>query len=180
MKIYLIGFSCAGKTTIGPLLSHKLNYSFYDLDDMISKKQNKSIADIFKNEGEQEFRKYESEILAELSELKESFCTALGGGAFQSPKNQDMIENSGISVYLSCADEELYRRLKRKSDRPMLQDDNSNQLSASELKQKISSLMTKRRKNYLKADIIYSTTDKTVEETVDEIYKKINYLSATN
>ena len=91
MKIYLIGFSCAGKTTIGPLLSHKLNYSFYDLDDMISKKQNKSIADIFKNEGEQEFRKYESEILAELSELKESFCTALGGGAFQSPKNQDMI-----------------------------------------------------------------------------------------
>ncbi|MEA1979608.1 MAG: shikimate kinase [candidate division Zixibacteria bacterium] len=179
MKIYLIGFSCSGKTTIGPKLAYKLSCSFYDLDDMISKKQNKAITDIFKDEGEKKFRVYETDILSGLSKRNESFCVALGGGVFQSSKNQNMIENSGISVYLSCANEELYRRLKNQSDRPLLRDENSNQLSPNELKEKISSMMTKRKKNYLKANIIFSTTDKTVEETVDEIYKKIS-LSATN
>ena len=179
MKIYLIGFSCSGKTTIGPKLAYKLSCSFYDLDDMISKKQNKTITGIFKDEGEKKFRAYETDILSGLSKRKESFCVALGGGAFQSPKNQDIIENSGISVYLSCANDELYRRLKNQSDRPLLRDENSNQLSESELKDKILSLMMKRKNNYLKADIVCTTTDKTVEETVDEIYKKIS-LSATN
>lgn len=179
MKIYLVGFSCAGKSTIGPKLAEKLNCSFYDLDDMISQEQDLTISDIFKNKGEKQFREFESELLFSLSQKKESFCVALGGGGFQSPKNQDMIENSGISVYLSCADEELYNRLKNQTDRPLLQDEKSKQLSPNELKEKIASLMTKRRENYLKADIIYSTTDKTVDETVDELYKKI-YVSGTN
>ena len=147
---------------------------------MISKEQNKTISDIFIDEGEKKFRFYEHDLLFSLTQKNESFCVALGGGAFQLSKNQDLIENSGISVYLSCANEELYRRLKRKSDRPMLQDKNLNQLSANELKQKISSLMTTRRNNYFNADIIYSTPDKTVDKTVDEIYKKINYLNDTN
>ncbi len=61
--IFLTGFMGAGKSTIGPMLAHELEYQFYDLDTFIEEKQRKTIREIFNQLGEKEFRKIEAESL---------------------------------------------------------------------------------------------------------------------
>ena len=76
MNIYLIGMMGTGKSTIGELLTEKLDYPFVDLDEKIENSAGKSITEIFENDGEENFRNLESEQLRSYS----NSVIACGGG----------------------------------------------------------------------------------------------------
>ncbi len=178
MNIYLIGLSGSGKSTVGPKLAQKLKLNFVDSDAMIEKKQRKTISNIFKTQGEKSFRIYEFETITKIINDNRSSVAALGGGAFQSAHNRKKLKDSGYTVYLSCAKTEIYKRLKSHTDRPLL---NSGQpISRIAFLAKLGQLLEKRRGNYKKADIIVLTTSKTINQTVNEIIKKLKRLDANS
>ncbi len=81
MKIFLIGLAGSGKTTLGKQLASELDLPFADLDWEIETKENKSVREIFTQQGEDHFRKVESELLREWAGSQKDFVMATGGGA---------------------------------------------------------------------------------------------------
>lgn len=111
-RIVLIGFMGAGKTTVGRLLAQRLGWKFFDLDALIEEQEQRSIAAIFEESGEEAFRAIESAALKKLLQRSEDDCIiALGGGAFIQPGNRECLAQAGaITVLLSAPVEELRRR----------------------------------------------------------------------
>ena len=108
-----------GKTTIGKNLAKKLNYNFIDVDKIIEAKEGLSINLIFKNKSEGYFRKIESEIT--LSELKnEKSVISLGGGAFLNNVIRRKTKKLSISFWLDLPLDQLIKRLKKNTNRPLL------------------------------------------------------------
>jgi hypothetical protein len=86
--VFLVGFMGAGKTATGEALAHLLGWRFVDLDARIEEREERSIAEIFKTDGESAFRQIETGVLgAVLAERKDRTVVALGGGAFSDPQN---------------------------------------------------------------------------------------------
>ena len=165
--VFLIGFSGSGKSTIAKILAQQTGGKCYDIDLLIEKKENMKITDIFKKKSESYFRQCETEMITEvIKKHGKKKIISLGGGAFESKVNREMIILNGISIYLSCSQRELYNRMKNASDRPLLND-------AVSLKEKIRSMMRKRSANYMKADFKISTTTMTPKQTVMKIKREI-------
>src|SRR6266513_6332001 len=101
MKIYLIGFMGAGKTTVGRELGRRIGAPFFDLDDLVESAEKISIKDIFAQHGEPYFRKRERDILRSTRHLDRAVI-ATGGGTFTFDDNIQTIQSEGISVYLSA------------------------------------------------------------------------------
>ena len=108
-----------GKTTIGKRLAKKLKYNFIDIDKVIEKKEGFSISSIFKNKGENYFRKIEKEVtLLELK--KKNSVISLGGGAFINNSIRRYANKHSISFWLDVPIEILIKRLKKSKNRPLL------------------------------------------------------------
>ena len=180
--ICITGFSCSGKSTIGPKLAKQMNLPFYDLDSLIVKRAGKSINEIFRENGEIYFRRLEKKLFFEICGNRfKSKIIALGGGAYENAEIRKHISKTGISVYLSCSQRELYRRIRRISDRPLMNTvSDKNRRSSEALRNKISLLMNKRIKNYKKADIIISTTNRRINDAVRLIIEKLSSHYASN
>ena len=119
-KIYLIGSMGSGKTTIGKMLASKLHLPFIDIDKKIEQKEKMVISDIFKENGENYFRKIESDILKKYSSLNE-FVISTGGGAVLSQDNKKIL-NNGYKIYLKISIDAQYNRVKHRKHRPLLID----------------------------------------------------------
>ena len=117
-KIYLIGSMGSGKTTIGKMLASKLHLPFIDIDKKIEQKEKMVISDIFKENGENYFRKIESDILKKYSALDE-FVISTGGGAVLSQDNKKIL-NNGYKIYLKISIDAQYNRVKHRKHRPLL------------------------------------------------------------
>lgn len=117
-KIYLIGSMGSGKTTIGKMLASKLHLPFIDIDKKIEQKEKMVISDIFKENGENYFRKIESDILKKYSSLNE-FVISTGGGAVLSQDNKKIL-NNGYKIYLKISIDAQYNRVKHRKHRPLL------------------------------------------------------------
>lgn len=124
MKIFLIGMPGSGKTTLGRKLAEGLQLPFVDLDEEIRKAEGQSIPDIFKEKGEAYFRQIESTQLKVWAEQSESFVVATGGGAPCFHNGIDIINESGISVFLDVPVHVLLERVRSKTGRPLLDHDN--------------------------------------------------------
>ena len=123
MKIYLIGFMGAGKTTVGRELAGRLAAPFFDLDELIQSAEKSSIRDIFTQHGEPYFRKRERDILRSTRHLEHAVI-ATGGGTFTFDENIQFIQSEGLSVYLSVSYSLLRTRIGDKvDDRPLFRDD---------------------------------------------------------
>src|SRR5687768_14326110 len=123
MKIYLIGFMGAGKTTVGRELAQRLAAPFFDLDELIQSAEKSSIRDIFTQHGEPYFRKRERDILRSTRHLEHAVI-ATGGGTFTFDDNIQFIQSEGLSVYLSVSYSLLRTRIGDKAgDRPLFRDD---------------------------------------------------------
>ena len=108
-----------GKSTIGKNLAKRLKYKFVDVDKLIEAKEGLSINLIFKNKSESYFRKIENDVT--LSELKkENTVISLGGGAFLNNAIRKSTKRMSISFWLDLPIEELVKRLKKNSQRPLL------------------------------------------------------------
>lgn len=125
---FLVGFSGSGKTSIGQQVAKNLDANFYDIDSLIEQKLNKSIQEIFDNEGETYFRKKENETLAEIcQEINSNVRTktsivSTGGGILSNSENLKYIQQMGFSIWIYSPVESCLNRLKDKKDRPLVKD----------------------------------------------------------
>ncbi len=159
MKVYLVGFMGAGKTTIGRELAARIEAPFFDLDEMVESSETMTIKDIFAAHGEPYFRKREREILRATKYLDRG-VVATGGGTFTFEENIQFIQSEGLSVYLSAPYSLLRARVGEKAaERPMFRDD----VVAHELFQS-------RIRFYRMSDV---TVDIREEETPGEIAERI-------
>lgn len=120
LRILLIGYMGAGKTTIGKALSDEMNIPFYDLDWYIEARMHRNIKQLFEERGEEGFRKIEQAMLHEVAE-NENVIIACGGGTPCFFDNMDYMNRQGTTVYLKAIPEVLYAHLKMgKTIRPLL------------------------------------------------------------
>lgn len=161
MNIYLIGFRGSGKTTLGKILAKELKKNFIDIDKLIEKKESKSIAEIFKEKGEEYFRKVETLILKEVAS-KDNQIISTGGGIVISEENRKIIQENGITIYLTADIETTYKRIKSDNNRPQLTDKDP--------LEEIKFLIEKRKPLYEKlANYTIDTSKLKIEECVKKI-----------
>src|SRR5215470_6272234 len=118
-SIVMVGMMGAGKSSVGRRLAARLGIPCADADAEIELAAGMSIADIFESHGEPSFRSGEARVIARLLEHGPQVL-ATGGGAFISPQTRAKIHEKGISVWLKAEIDVLSRRLRRRSDRPLL------------------------------------------------------------
>lgn len=168
-RVYLIGYMGCGKTTIGKRLAKSLGWDVIDMDSRIESRYRKTIPDIFASEGEESFRKKERFILEELSAL-ENVVVSTGGGAPCFFDNIDVMNSSGLCVYIRMTPEALAARLKNaKSNRPLLKDK-----TEAELTNFIKEQLEKRRAFYEQARYVIDNDNGTPEEAAAKIAELLN------
>lgn len=119
--IYFTGFSGTGKSMIGKMLASRKELEYLDIDDRVEKKENKSIVDIFRENGEEYFRSVENYVLN--NEIKQGSIVSLGGGIIQSIDNRHYIKRTGRVIYLRAKATTIYKNLKEEyAKRPLLKD----------------------------------------------------------
>lgn len=159
-NLYLIGMMGAGKSTVGQQIAQRLDYRFFDTDSVIEQATGQAISQIFANTGEAEFRKLETQVLAELSPYTR-LVISTGGGIVSQSKNWSYLRH-GLIIWLNVPIEVLYQRLQQDTGRPLLQ--TADPLATLQL------LLQERRSLYAQADLEISVaaTD-TPEQVVDRV-----------
>lgn len=160
----------AGKTAVGKLLAKKMNLAFIDVDAFIENRYRKSIAAIFEEKGEPGFREIERRTLAELIGF-ENTVISTGGGLPCFFDNMDVMNKTGITVYLKVGVEELVRRLHSgKHKRPLIKDK-----SAEDLYEFVSRNLEKRADFYSKAAVVFDVMDcdTNIDTEVDNLISKL-------
>lgn len=110
----------SGKSTVGRLLSRRLGLPFLDSDHVIEERLGCTIRDYFAREGEQAFRDVEQQVIAELA-TGAPCVLATGGGAVLREANRRVLHDHGQVIYLRSTPEEVYRRTRHDTARPLLQ-----------------------------------------------------------
>lgn len=125
MNIFLIGYRCTGKTSVGKALSHRLNCPFTDADEQLVKENRMTIADMVAQYGWDYFREKERAVIRQLSSL-ENYVVATGGGAVLNPENIENMKKSGFAVWLTASPETIRHRILKdkvtETQRPALTD----------------------------------------------------------
>lgn len=121
-----MGMPGCGKSTVGRHLARQLNLPFADSDSEIESRIGMPIRDFFAREGEERFRDLEQEVIEELT-LQDSLVLATGGGAVLRPSNRDALHSRTHVLYLRASPEDLFRRLRHDTQRPLLQVDDPQQ-----------------------------------------------------
>lgn len=169
--VVLIGFMGAGKSSVGRIMADQLGWDFEDLDQLIERRERRTVAEIFRSSGESEFRRLELEALQEVL----SGCAggaekvlALGGGAFVQQPNARLIKAAGVpTVFLDAPVAELWQRCRKqsaqqKTERPLL----------GKL-QSFRNLYESRRPHYLKAAFRQETGGKSVVVIAAEVIQAL-------
>ena len=163
-NIFLTGFMGVGKSTIGRKLCKKLKLDFVDLDDIIEEKAGQSISEIFSQNGESDFRKFESKCLKEVA-TRRGQVIALGGGALLENENRSVVNASGTLVYLKASIDVLIDRVRHKAHlRPLLKDK-----KPEELRTYMIDLFRMRENIYESASLIIMTDDLTQDQVVEKV-----------
>lgn len=124
-NIVLIGLMGCGKSTIGRALAQNLHYPFVDTDEHIEALEKRSITQIFTNDGEDYFRKAETDLIGSLVEMNvQKHIIATGGGLPAQKQNQSLLKKLGYVVWLNADLDLLHERTSQKNHRPLLQNDN--------------------------------------------------------
>jgi shikimate kinase len=165
--IFLVGFMGAGKSTVGQALGRHLDWVFEDLDHRIERREGRSVAEIFRDSGEQAFRQAERAALREVLEELRTGVTrvvALGGGAFSKKENAALLKAFSVpTIFLDAPVEELWQRCSSQADeagtqRPLLRS-----------WEQFRTLYETRRRSYSKALLKIETGSRPVKTIVDEI-----------
>ncbi|WP_457640238.1 shikimate kinase [Persephonella sp.] len=157
-NIYLVGFMGSGKSTVGRIIADRLKMEFVDVDSLIEKETGKSIPQIFREKGEAYFRQIEKRMLAKLTE-KNKVVVSTGGGLGADRENMEKMKKTGFVVWLDVSLEEILRRTKGDTERPLLKQP----LEA------VKKLYNSRKKVYALADVHIKAEGKTPQQTAQEI-----------
>lgn len=120
MTISLVGMPGSGKSTVGRHLAKQLDRRFVDSDTEIERRIGMPIRDFFDQQGEDAFRDIEQEVVDELTQ-EQGAVLATGGGAVLRPSSRDALHSRTHCFYLRSTPEELFRRLRHDTQRPLLQ-----------------------------------------------------------
>ena len=159
-NIILTGFMGSGKSTVGRLLAHQLQFEFVDTDDLIETRDGRSIATIFSEEGEPFFRRLEAQISQELS-LRRGLVVATGGRLMLDPDNAAALGGTGAVFCLVASAEEIVARLAKEPGRRPL-------LDGPDPLQRVRELLQQRESAYGRFPQII-TRDKMPQQIVGEI-----------
>lgn len=148
LKVYIIGMPGTGKTHFGRTLAQSLKMQFFDLDEMIEKREGVYIRQLVQEKGEQYFRETEHDVLMSTANFN-NCVIACGGGTPLHYNNMEWMKSRGIVVWLNTDLNVIALRIAHNiTRRPMFLG-----LNEVELNQKLRNLYEKRRKVYVKADV---------------------------
>ena len=161
MNIFIIGPMGSGKSTVGKILSDELFLNFFDTDEQIELRTGASIDWIFDLEGEEGFRKRESDILDEIVQ-KNSIVLSTGGGIILSDGNRELLSSRGTVFYLSTPIPTQVERTAKDKDRPLLKDGDPKEI--------LTKLHDERENLYeMVSDYIVDTENKSSNQVASEI-----------
>jgi len=158
-NIVLVGMMGTGKSTIGYLLSKKMNLEFYDIDRIIEKEEDSKITEIFKYKGEDYFRKIEEKICLKTLKLDNKIIS-LGGGSFLNRKIRKEVKIHHLSFWLNWNVSTILKRIIKSKKRPLL-------ISLTE--NNINKLIIQRKKIYEKAKFKINCENLSKNEIVNNI-----------
>jgi shikimate kinase len=164
-SVVLVGMMGAGKSTIGRRISSRLGLPFLDADAEIEAAARMSIPDIFESRGEPDFRDGEARVIARLLDSGPAII-ATGGGAFIRQETRDRIRDKAVSIWLKADADIIMRRVKRRSDRPLLQTDDPEAT--------VDRLIGEREPFYRQADLTVWSRDVPHEKIVDECIEALH------
>ena len=160
-NLVFLGMMGSGKSSIGSIVSKKLNINFFDLDEEIEKKLGMKISKIFEIQGEEYFREIEEDVTLKILK-KNNTVISLGGGAFMNNKIKKEILDNSISFWLNWDIKTLVNRIKDSKKRPIAHMSSKNQ---------IEDLIKKRSIIYSKAMYKIDCENLTKNEIVKKIIK---------
>ena len=160
-NLILIGMMGSGKSTIGSLVSKKLNIKFIDIDNVLENDSNMKITEIFEKKGENFFRNLEEKVTLKLLNSNNNVIS-LGGGGFINEKIRKEVLKNNFSFWLNCTTQTLLNRIKNNKKRPI-----AFNLSNDELTE----LIAERAKIYSKAQFKINCYKLTKTEIVNKILK---------
>ncbi|MFG1429688.1 3-dehydroquinate synthase [Xanthobacter sp. V2C-8] len=158
--VVLVGMPGAGKSSVGRRLAKRLALPFVDADEEIERAACMSIPEIFARRGEAEFREGEKRVVSRLLQSG-PMVLATGGGAFMSPETRAAVAEYGISVWLRADLHTLLRRVKKRTDRPLL--------AQGDPAAKLAALLRQRGQTYALADVVVDSRDVAHDVVVDEV-----------
>jgi shikimate kinase len=164
-SIVLVGLMGCGKSSVGRRLASALEIKFVDADDEIELAAGQSIPEVFSRYGEEHFRDRESRIISRILEHGPQVL-ATGGGAFMRAETRERIRACGISVWLKAELPVLMSRVRRRTDRPLLQ--------TSDPEETMRQLMRVRHPVYAKADITVHSRDAPHDAMVGDIMRAVH------
>lgn len=159
-NVVLTGFMGTGKTSVGKILSRRLERPLIDLDAAIERKEQKKIREIFESRGEPYFRALEKDAVREAAETSGSVITT-GGGVVLDAENMLLLRKRGLIVQLNATPETVFRRVKDSPHRPLLK--------SGDLLSEITRLFEARAPFYTGADATFDTDGKTASQVAEEI-----------
>ncbi|HVU28074.1 MAG TPA: shikimate kinase [Verrucomicrobiae bacterium] len=169
-NIALIGFMGTGKTSVGRVVAEQLRFDYLDTDEMIQSATGKTVADIFKADGETVFRALEKKVVEELSTRNKTVIST-GGGLPTNPQNLADLKSHALVVCLWASPEKIWERVKNQTHRPLLHDENP--------QKKIRELLAVREPFYKQADILLNTELRSLREVAQQVVHQFRLATQT-
>jgi shikimate kinase len=147
----------SGKSAVGRLLARRLGYGFEDMDRRIEERAGRTIADVFRDDGEEAFRAMEKDEARRIGRLRDRVVAA-GGGAFSRPDTRALLQEGALTVWLRCDLERIFSRVPADGSRPLAGN-----------RAIMRALLAEREPSYRMADVAVDASAGTPGEVADRI-----------
>jgi shikimate kinase len=158
--IVLVGMMGSGKSSVGRRLAGRLGLPFVDADTEIETAAHMTIPEIFAQRGEAEFREGERRVINRVLTTRAPLVLATGGGAFMNAETRERVKELGIAIWLKAEPDVLMRRVRKRSNRPLLQ--------TADPEATLRRMLSEREPVYALADITILSSDEPHEVVVGE------------
>ena len=163
-NLYLVGMMGCGKSFTGPILANQIDYRFVDTDSVIEELCGKSVAQIFEDDGEEDFRSIETQVLNSVGQ-RHSLVVATGGGVVTKTENWGVL-HQGIVIWMDVIRETLLKRLQMdQAKRPLLATDEPAKV--------LQRLLAEREKFYIESDLHIKVESESPEEVALKICNEL-------
>lgn len=158
--VVLVGMMGSGKSSVGRRLATRLGLPFVDADTEIETAAGMTIPEIFAQRGETEFRDGERRVISRILTTRAPLVLATGGGAFMNAETRARISQLGISIWLKAEPDVLMRRVRKRSNRPLLQ--------TADPEATLRRMLAEREPVYALADLTLTSRDNPHEVVVED------------